>query len=86
MSPSQYKLIKAKTFSNFLLGIPNHAFLLKALVVGETKTVNGENFVVKMTPSGVPDWRKVKSGNTSKKDDDDDWGAIPAFLRRSKIK
>ena len=59
LNQTQYLLIKSKTFSNFINGMPNNISFLKALTVGETKVMNGETYVVKMTPSGVPDWRKV---------------------------
>lgn len=53
----QYNIIKAKTFNNFLNGGKPNQDLMKALVLGETKDINGVLHVVKMTKSGKLDWR-----------------------------
>jgi hypothetical protein len=55
---SKYNLIKAKTFNNFINGIENNQTLLKALILGETKVINGVTHVVKQVgKSGKLDWR-----------------------------
>jgi len=55
---SVYKIIKAKTFNNFKNKVDNDQRLMKALVLGETKTQDGVLYVVKQIgKSGKLDWR-----------------------------
>lgn len=55
---NKYNLIKSKTFNNFLNKIDNSQTLMKALIVGETKVVDGVTYVVKQVgKSGKLDWR-----------------------------
>lgn len=70
ISEDKIEFIKSESIRQFLKGeLPNQA-LMKALKLGDTKTVNGKLFVVKMTPSGKLDWRiskkKVKNNKKSK--------------------
>lgn len=57
----RYEIIKSKTFHDSLNGIIPDQELMKALQLGQTKVKNGITYVVKMTPSGKLDWRKVVS-------------------------
>ncbi len=61
-----YEIIKSKTFYDSLNGIIPDQELMKALQLGQTKVKNGITYIVKMTPSGKLDWRKVI--NKDKKD------------------
>jgi hypothetical protein len=69
---NKYNIIKAKTFNNFKNGIDNSQSLIKALIVGETKVVDGVTYVVKQIgKSGKLDWRvankQSKANNQNQK-------------------
>lgn len=69
---NKYNVIKAKTFNNFINGIDNSLSLMKALIVGETKVVDGVTYVVKQIgKSGKLDWRiankQSKTNNQNQK-------------------
>ena len=65
---AEYEIIKSKTFHDSLNGIIPDQQLMKALQLGQTKVKSGITYVVKLTPSGKLDWRKVVAKKAVKAD------------------
>jgi len=67
---NKIEFIKSRTLRDHLNGLEPSQILMKALKLGDIKVVNGETFIVKMTPSGKLDWRKLTKKAKAKSADE----------------
>lgn len=70
MPDANYNAIVNITLKNYIKGYHRNDDILKALKLGQTKIVDGVEYIVKLTPSGKLDWR-VKNPKKKKKQSKD---------------
>lgn len=67
---NKIEFIKSRTLKDSIAGLVPSQILMKALKLGDVKVVDGETFIVKLTPSGKLDWRKLKKKAKAKTSDE----------------